>query len=244
MTDQVTYDFALDRWTPQTLPMARLCQYLEKLALLFGSKEQVHFDMVRKGSAVSQMSVDRVALDSVQARVGLLGSPDAPKDVQNLQRDINRMLQVDGCVGTLKIKGGATIYRFLGRKTPLAEEVIVHEFGEVEGELIRVGGKDDSVPVWIQGLEGSVYKCTASKSVARELAPLIFAEPIRVSGNGKWRRTQDRVWILEEFEIKSWERLKSDDLQEVVETFRAIEGSKWNEMEDPQAELRRLRSDE
>jgi hypothetical protein len=244
MTDQIIYDFALDRWTPTTLPMARLCQYLEKLSLLFGSKENVHFTMVRKGSAIPQISVDQSANENVYGRVKLLGKPDAPKDIQNLQREINRMLQADNCVGTLRLKGGATIYKFPGRKTPLTEEVVIHEFGELDGELIRVGGKDDSVPVWIQAIDGSVYKCTAKKSAARELAPLIFSEPIRVSGNGKWRRSADRVWVLEEFEIKSWLLINADDLQVTVDALRAVDGSGWNEMNDPQGELRKLRSDE
>jgi hypothetical protein len=244
MKAKTTFEFSLDKWTPETLPMARLGQYLEKLAALAGSKEAIHFDKIKKGSAVPNFYVDDQAREDVISRMSTIGLPSASSDVAKLQQDINRMLQDDGCVGTLKIKGGATIYKFPGRKTPLAEEVIVHEFGEVEGELIRVGGKDGSVPVWIENQDGTLYRCTASKNVARDLAPLLFGPILKVAGNGKWRRTADRKWNLEEFTIKSWEKVVMDDLVETVAALRAVEGSEWNAMEDPHAELRKLRGDE
>ena len=83
------------------------------------------------------------------------------------------MLCEDKTTGHLKVKRGATIYQFPGHKTPLIHEAVVQEFGELEGEIIRVGGKDDSVPVWIQGVDGAVNKCVATKAIARELGPLI-----------------------------------------------------------------------
>lgn len=124
------------------------------------------------------------------------------------------------------------------------DEIVVHEFGELDGEIIRVGGKDDTVPVWIQGFDGTIYKCVATKALARELGPRIFGAAIKVSGNGKWRRSVDRVWILEEFSIRSWEELGGDDLQGTIEKLRAVEGSGWNLMDNPQRELRKLRGDE
>lgn len=244
MDTHIKYDFALDNWSPTTLPMSRLCQYLDKLASLFGSKEHVHFDRVRKGSAIPQISVDRSANEDVLSRVAFLGNPNAPRDIQALQRDINLMLQADNCVGTLRVKGGAMIYQFPGRKTPITEEVIVHEYGELDGELIRVGGKDESVPVWIKSVDGTVFKCTAKKQLARELAPLIFSDHIRVNGNGKWRRGVDGAWSIDEFEIKSWEPIQDEDIEAMIAELRATPGSKWNEMADPHAELAKLRSDE
>ncbi len=243
MKPQTTYDFILDKWTPQTLPMARFCQYLEQLVLLFGNKEAVHFDALRAGSAIQQISVDAVALPQVQARVSLLGQADAPGDIKKIQRAINRMLQEDDCSATLKVKGEATVWQFLGHKMPLTEEVVVHEAGQLDGEVIRVGGKDDSVPVWLKDCNGSIYKCTANKSLARELAQWLFGPVLRVSGNTKWRRNAEQVWLLEEFIIKTVEPLDQDDLISVVAQLRAVPGSDWNSMENPQQVLRALRGD-
>ena len=244
MEDKIKYDFSLDNWTPGTLPMARLCQYLEKLSTLFGNKDAVHFDTMRKGSAILQISVDSVANESVQNRIEMLGNQDAATDIKKVKNDINSMLREDKTTGHLKVKRGATIFQFPGYKAPLINEIVVQEFGELEGEIIRVGGKDDSVPVWIQGFDGSINKCVTTKAIARELGPLIFAEPIKVSGNGKWRRTAERVWLLEEFSIKSWEVLDCEDLQTTIEKLREIQGSGWNRMENPQLALSELRGDE
>ena len=244
MKQQTTYDFVLDKWTPETLPMARFCQYLEQLVLLFGNKEAVHFNTLRKGSAIQQISVDAAALAQVQERVGLLGQADAPDDIKKVQRAINRMLREDDCSGTLKLKGGAKVYQFLGRNMPLAEEVVVHEAGQLDGEVIRVGGRDDSVPVWLKDGNGSIHKCSANKNLARELAQMIFGPVIRVSGNAKWRRNADQVWQLEEFIIKTVEPLDQYDLMSVVAQLRAVPGSDWNSMPNPQQVLRALRSDE
>jgi hypothetical protein len=244
MKDQVTYDFKLDRLTPQTLSMARLTQYLEKLVLLCGSKESVHFDMVRKGSAVQQFSVDRHAADDVQSRISLLNDYNEPQDIRKIKRDLNRMLRDDDCVGVLKVRNGATIYTFPGRKIPKVEDVVVQEFGELDGELIRVGGKDDSVPVWIKGADNVVSRCWATKATARDLAPYIFGTAVRVSGEGKWRKGEDGTWALEEFAIKSFVPLPADDLQDLVSRLRQVEGSEWNTMDNPQRELRKLRSEE
>ncbi|WP_194726251.1 MFS transporter [Noviherbaspirillum malthae] len=244
MKAKKTFEFSLDRWTPGTLPMARLGQYLEKLAALAGSKESVHFESITKGSAVQKFYSDEVAAEAVSKRMWLVGSPDAPADIVKTQQELNRMLQEDGCVATLKVHGGGIIYKFPGRKTPILEEVTVHEFGEVTGELIRVGGKDGSVPVWLQASDGTIYRCTTNKNVARDLARLLFGPQVRVSGNGKWRRSADRKWHMEEFIIKSWETVEQDDLEATVAALRAVEGSGWNAMKDPHAELRKLRGDE
>lgn len=243
MDTHIKYDFDMDNWSPTTLPMSRLCQYLEKLGALFGSKEHVHFDRVKKGSAVPQILVDECAHESVLGRVGLLGNPAAPKEILTLQRDINAMLRADGCVGTLRLDGGAVLFQFPGRKLPVIEEVVVYEHGELDGELFRIGGKDDSVPVWIRGSEGTVFRCTADKQSARDLAALLFSE-VRVIGNGKWRRNADGQWGLDEFEIQSWEVLDVGDIESMIAELRAVPGSKWNVMDDPHLELAKLRGDE
>lgn len=244
MSNDITYDFVLDEWTPERIPMARLCQYLERLSALFGSKEYVHFEKIRSGSAIPEIRVDEAALETVQARVSLLTEKIPPKDIRVIQYDINRMLQTDGCTGVLRVKNGATIYQFPGRKLQDDDGFAVSEFGEIDGELIRIGGKDDSVPVWLKARDGTMRKCFTSKTVARELAPLLFGDAIRAYGFGKWRRTAEKLWIFDEFEIKTWERLPNTELLETIDILRAIEGSKWSEMENPQEELRKLRSDE
>lgn len=238
-----TYDFRIDAWKPDTLPMARLAEYLAKLAVLFGNKEHVHFQKIRKGSAIPEILVDETAVPKVRERLRLAGGLDAPEDIARAHRDINRMLRDDNAVGTLRLKGGAKVLDFPGRKTALAEEAVVHEFGELDGMVIRVGGKDDTVHVTLEGAPGAYYRCNVTREMARKLAAYLFGQPVRVAGRGKWRRTREGVWELEAFDLKSFETLDEAPLTEVIAAMRKVEGSGWNELDNPQDEFKRLRGE-
>ncbi|MFY9260658.1 MAG: hypothetical protein WAO71_09145 [Gallionella sp.] len=243
MSDLIHYDFRIDAWKPETLPMERLAKYLAKLSTLFGHKEHVHFLKVRKGSAIPEIAVEHEAAPKVAARLRLVGTPDTIPELEQASLEVNRMLREDNASATLSIKHGENILTFPGRKIPFAEKVTVYEQGDLEGIIIRVGGKDDPTPVWIEGESKAIYKCETTREIARQLAAHIFNRPVRVTGSGKWCRTAERKWELLEFKIKSFEPLKDTSLTDTVNALRQIEGNLWNEMTDPQAELRKLRGD-
>jgi len=223
--------------------MSRLAEYLSHLSTLLGQRDNVHLVQVRKGSAIPEMLVDSEAMPKIEARLHLVDTANAPEDVIREQLVINRMLREDHASATLRLKRGAVILRFAGHKTPLAEEILVHEQGSLVGTVIRVGGRDETVPVWLQSEDGRIYKCNTNRALAKELAQRLFEQPIRVAGNGKWRRDSERNWTLEEFLVKSWEILSGGTLSAAISELRAVEGSKWNSMDDPQAELKKLRGD-
>ena len=184
--------------------------------------------------------MDHVADPKVRQRLSLVNTPDAPDDVKSNWSKVNALLRDDNASAVLRVKQGATILEFPGRKTPLSEEVVVHEQGELDGVVIRVGGKDSTVPVWLQGEGGEKLECNATRELAKQLAAHLFENPVRVAGNAKWRRTKERVWELAGFDIKSFEPLDQTPLNELVTKLRAID-TDWSTMDDPQAELRRLR---
>ncbi len=235
-----TFDFRIDAWSPATLPMGRLAEYVACLAKLMGSEAHVHLLKVRKGSAVPEIIVDQTAEPKVRQRLSLVNTPDAPDDIQSNWSKVNALLRDDGASAILRVKGGAKILEFPGCKTPLSEEVLVHEPGEIDGVVIRVGGKDASVPVWLEGENRQKLVCNATREMAKQLAKHLFEDPIRVTGNAKWRRTKERIWELVEFDIKSFSTLDQTPLNELITQLRAID-TDWSTMDDPQAELRRLR---
>jgi hypothetical protein len=241
MDDFVVYDFRIDVWKPETLPLKRLAEYASELARLFGSTTQVHLLKVRGGSHVQELAVAGTARASVERNLALARSADAPEEVARPYRNLNQYLRTDGGSAVLKLHRGAKLIEFPGCKTPLAEEVVVHEAGTLDGVVIRVGGKDDTVPVWLEGENREKLACTATRPIAKELAGHLFGSPVRVSGMGKWRRNAERLWELEEFVIKSWENLDDTPLDEMVTRLRGIPGSGWEQLDDPQAEWRRIR---
>lgn len=241
MPSPTIYDFRLDTWTPETLPMARLAEYLARLATLFGHKDQVYFLKVRAGSAIPEIRVHETAAPKVRARLKLAGTGNPPEEAAKAVQVINTMLRDDNASATLKEKGGGLVINFPGCKTPLAEEAVVHEVGELIGTVIRVGGKDETVPLLLQDTDGTLFPCNTTRTIARDLAHHLFAELVRVQGAGKWRRTPERNWELVEFKIKSWESIDQTPLEDAVKALRAVEGSAWNSFADPQAELKKLR---
>lgn len=114
------------------------------------------------------------------------------------------------------------------------------EGGTLDGVLIRVGGKDDTVPVHL--LDGDkVHICSANREVARLLAPNLCGPILRVHGEGRWERDQDGNWALLRFNVRGFERLDGVPLGEVVRRLRAVKGSGWQRIPEPARELHRLR---
>lgn len=178
--------------------MARLADYLAKLAVLFGNKEHVYFMKVRNGSAIQEIVVDAPASGKVATRLNLASSSDPPEDIIRANRDINRMLREDNATGGLKLKGGAKVLEFPGRKTPLAEEALVYEVGELDDVVIKIGGKDDTAQALLEG-ENGVYYAATRPWTWRECWPAIFsatpsASPAEV--NGAARKKAPGNWIL------------------------------------------------
>lgn len=237
------YDFRIDAWAPDTLPMSRLADYLAQLATLFGNKDHVHFVKVVKGSAVPVISVENTAQPKVEARLRLVDTSDAPKELSNAKQRINEMLREDNASAYIRPRGGAKILEFKGAKTPLAEEVVLYEQGELDGTVIRIGGKDETVPVMLEGENGQYFRCNTKRDIAKNLASHIFGAQVRVSGKGKWRRNQQGEWELDLFDIQSFEALDDTPLQDVIAGLRAIDGSQWNDMAAPQEELKKLRGE-
>lgn len=239
----VIYDFRIDVWRPETLPMKRLGDYAVELSKLFGSSANVHLLKVRAGSAVPEIAVAFSVQRLVADRLGSIGRAEAADDVIRPYRKLNDYLREDGGSAILKFKGGARVIAFPGIKTPLSEEVVIHEWGTLDGVVIRVGGAEETVPVWLDGESGQRFKCNSSRAIAKELAAHLFGQAVRTSGNGKWRRNSEQVWEMEEFMIKNWEPLAGESLAEAVSAMRAVEGSGWDQLDDPQGEWRRVRGE-
>lgn len=233
--------FRISAATPETLPMARLVKYLDELVTLFGSREHVHFLKVKKGSAAPAILVDPQAEPKVRARLRLATSEDAPQDLARSVSSINRLLREDNSSGDLRTPGGAKIIVFPGNKNPLDEEAVVTEEAALDGLLVRLGGKDETAHATIEVEPGRWENVTLSRSLARELAPFLYGQEIRVFGKGKWRRSTEGEWSLAQFTAERFETIGAGDLLETLRRLSTLEGNSWNTVDEPLAVLRRLR---
>ena len=76
--DGAEYQFKIDAYTPETIPMARLSEYMGQLALLLGEPAAVHFRKLTRGSTVLNAKIDREAAPKVRDRVVRVRAADAP----------------------------------------------------------------------------------------------------------------------------------------------------------------------
>jgi len=220
--------------------MKRLAEYMAEFARLLGEPERVHFVKVDDGSAVLVSRIDpeaepRVARRILEVRSGV-GDPEGLK----AEKKIDAMLAVDDAVGQLLDQDGAEIIPFPGRTRPKPLRYgPFREDGVLEGTLIRVGGKDESVPVWLRD-EAVIHKCMAKEELARRISVHYPAgDFLRVWGTGRWMREEDGSWSMERFDIREFEPLDGTSLPEVIRRLHAVQGAEWGD--DPVGDLRRLR---
>jgi hypothetical protein len=226
-------EFSIDIFKPETIPMSRLAEYMGELASLYGSELSVHFKELRSGSAVLKAVVEESAAEAVELRLRLVHDVAAPDDLKKAYQNLNGMLKVDRAVGEIKHPHGAVILKFPGRDTPVQKTYRVKEAGVLDGVLIRIGGKDNTVPVWLKDLDGTIHKCEANSEMARELIKEYLSSPIRVTGQGDWLRGEDGAWSLEKFKITGWEQLDEKPIADIVNAARNTKGNGWNELDDP-----------
>jgi len=241
-----TYTLHIDAYSPETIPMARLAEYMQSMATMFGHEGGVHFDKLAPGSTQLVSRVDHEQVPKVGATLDALvrgeGNPEATK----AQEAIDRLLADDNATGFLYEDDdpGAKIIAFPGvtRPRPVQYGPIKQE-GALDGILVSVGGADKTIHIRLQNGEMKYSNIDTDRETARRLGKYLF-EPVRVFGTGSWIREEDGTWTLKRFKVDTFEALKTDDLRDVLEELRAVEGSEWGRQDDPLAMLRSLRDED
>lgn len=231
--------FRLKGYTPETLPLGRLAEYLAAFAEMVGD-EPVHLRRVNKGSAAIAMAVKNDRFEQVASNVRLAPVSDLDTPQRKAYERIEGLLRKDQTTAVIKPDKGAVILSFHGAIKPTIRLASVKEPGEICGRVIRLGGKDATIPISVQTPDG-VVTCNTSLDIAKRLKEFLL-EPIDVifNGIGKWERTDDGGWVLAAFDIRDFSRAKFDDFDEALSKVRA-EGSGWDVITDISGELQKLR---
>lgn len=236
------YRLRITAYTPETIPMSRLACYMQELANLLGNGPHVHFGGLLKGSTIVRADVEAPCASAVEARLSKARLDDGPTDLRKAYQAIESLLKADGARGTLSLEGGGNVLKFLGCDAPTVETIgPIREASVLEGELIRVGGKDRTVHALLLGADGREYKIsTTDRELARSLAGQLFTQ-VRVSGIGSWFRDESGTWNLDSLSLQSFEPIEDRSLLEAVAELRAVRGSGWENMPDPLTALKTLR---
>jgi hypothetical protein len=236
--------FTIDAYTPETIPMARLAEYMVQLAVLLGEPSNVHFLRIEPSSLALVQEIDGEAVQKVENRLAQLHRGNGPPDAVKAMKLMNRKLREDNASGVLS-SGEEEILRFPGRRA--AESWTFGAFnqqGSLDGIVVRVGGKRKKFArILLESGPDFYYTCVASREIAKRLAVHLFTTPVRVFGTGRWHREENGQWMLDRFTIRSFEILNDEPLTAVVSALRDLPGSEWPTIKDPWAELNAIRHD-
>jgi hypothetical protein len=216
------YRFKIDAYTPQTMPMHRLAAYMTELSQMLGERDAVHFRRLESGSTVLVHKIEREAVPKVRDRISRVRAGDAPSDALRAYRAINKMLRDDDAIAVLRDKDKAgIIIRFPGREEAEEEFASVKQYGSIDGVVTWLGGSDETAHVTLETEGQQVSYIFTTRTIAKALGAKLY-EPVRLHGQGKWRRDSEGNWSLINFKVESFEPLDDAPLSSVVEQLRQI----------------------
>ena len=224
MKDLERFKFTVPGYTPETMPLDRLMEYLNHLSIVIGSPGDLHLVAIERSSTrpVLAMRHDVAVKARHHAREVSQGGGSARR--REAFDTIRRLVAEDGGKpAVLKEPKGAVILKF--PSVDIGQDQVIHAIRQptsLEGALVRIGGVGENAQLLIQEMNGNVIAgCTASRSVAQAMAPLIYRS-IRVSGIGTWHRNEDGKWAIVRLHVQSFEPLDESELDDVVAKLRAV----------------------
>ena len=234
------YRFEIDAFTPATIPMARLAEYVSDLAKMFGNNSSVHLGRIESGSTVPVILVDWEAEPKVRERLKAIRNHEGPEEAQQAAKDVDRHLLQDNAIGVLIDPTGSKVLRFCGRENATKLEFgPISQPGVFQGIPIKVGGENDPVPVHLEdGKDKTIV--LAKRSLAKDIAQYLFTSVVRVEGTGRWIRHTDGEWEMLSFQAASFKVIDDASIRKNLEDLRQIPAD-WKKLDDPLAELEQIR---
>ena len=214
--------FKIDAFRPETLPMARLAEYLTQLAVILGETRSVHLVRIEGGSTVLVHEVDHAVVPAVESRIAAVREGGVPPAARRAFRKMNGHLAEDDARASLH--SGDTdsqLLVFPGRAESEGDLRPPKQRGTVSGVVVRVGGVGTRIPVLLDSHGMQTAGCHADMTTAKELGRHLF-EPVRLYGEGQWKRGADGGWEIDRFSIQRFTPLDRATLSEVLEKLRPV----------------------
>ncbi|MEK6244033.1 MAG: hypothetical protein AABM33_05975 [Pseudomonadota bacterium] len=252
MADKETeYKFKIDVFTPKTIPMLRLGEYMAELAKLLANTTSVHFDRLEESSCVLVSKIEWEAAPKVRSRIESIKRSEAADDATEAVARLNVMLREDNAVGKLLQDDNgklAEILHFPGREIPKPEQIgPFSEQATIKAQLYRIGGRDDTAHAQLMDSAGRQWNGKLTKEQAAKMAAAGgegLYKWFLVNGSARWLRTEENEWKLVDFHINDFKLLQDASLEEDIAALRGIKGNQWGDVADPSGAIKESRSDD
>src|ERR1700759_5025086 len=106
MDDDKKLSFYIDAYSPETIPMAKLAQYMADFAALLGKEHAVHFDHLEGGSTKIVSRVEFEDEPKVRTLLTEIRNGTAPKELARLAKEIDDRLANDNAMGRILFEQG------------------------------------------------------------------------------------------------------------------------------------------
>ena len=231
MSDSEEFRLKIEAYSPETMPMARLAEYLGELAEMLGESTSVHFVRLEKSSTSVVHRIEKEAIPKIRHRTRRIARGFGARDAVRAYQKINRMVREDNGRATWQRSRdeglAADTIIFPGKDEAQQQIVSESRLGSVDGEVLRVGGVNKFVPILLRSENEEFSGCYADKDVAKKSAKRLF-EPVRLFGVGRWNRDEEGKWKLEKFRVSNFNSLRETS---AVEAFGILRGMNigWDE---------------
>ncbi len=200
------FRFTIDAFTPSTIPLLRLAEYMQDFAILLGNEKSVHpGDRLEEGSTILVAKVEREAEPKVRERLRAVRNKDANDRAMEAAARLDNRLAEDNAKGVIADPAGKKVIEFPGRdRFQMPAFGPIQQPGSFQGIPIKVGGELDPVPIHLEdGKEKHIVQ--AKRSLAKQIANHLFADVVRVEGVGRWNRTESGTWEMLSFTAHSFQ---------------------------------------
>lgn len=214
------YKLYVGKFSPETIPLDRLANYASALAKLLNVKRGVTFGGLEPGSTSVVARVDWDSAEEVDQNVQSQVNNPTQSDAI---REINDLLKRDKTFGKLLNHKGAEVIEFPGVKSP--EEFKSPTFRElttVYGQLVRIGGTDDTVHAKLMDGERE-YNVTMDRDKAVQIAPHLFGRELRLTGSARFKRERNGEWKMIKFDTTDFELSEGEDLLSTIQKLRRMQ---------------------
>lgn len=212
-----TFSLHIKKYTPDTLPFKRLMEYLVQLQKLFEG-EKVHFVRVAKGSAAPEFIIRNEDAYRIEAKINSLS------DFNNqTYSKIKKLLQEDESDAYFT-KNNKRIFEIKYANDNI-QKYDIKQDEEILGYVIKVGGKDDTVPLCICDLydETITYNCNTTRDLAKSIARYLFETPVKITGKANWIKIGNSNWELKSFNVKSFDVIQNNQQDDYHKLFEIDE---------------------
>jgi hypothetical protein len=240
MADFDELSFVIPGYSPETIPLKLLIEYLQQMAVVLGDPENLHLVAIDEGSVSPVLHAPKAVALEARDRASRVQRGDGTRKQVDAYNRIRRMVRRDARgIGKSALLRSADKVILEIPAAPDDSGVLsgVRQATSIDGQLIRVGGAGDDAALQVQDLQGKILSgFTAKRGIAKDLAKLLW-EPVRLHGIGLWQRTGEGEWLLERMQVQSFEPLEDEDASLTLERLRSL-NVQW-----PEDALDRLRAE-